>query len=191
MSLREKQKTQVRDLIFQTALKLYREQGVSGTTIDQITQEAGVAKGTFFNHFPTKGDMISEFIKIETDRIAEETLSLGPRTGKESMLAFARRLGEFGEKNRELVQHLSLLRDRHPRFIDGEIEENAGLMGKVAAVIGQGVNSKSAGYSKVETLAGTIIAMVTGTVHEWHLSEASFKLPHVLVERMGLMNRLI
>ncbi len=51
---REQAKLERRERIYEAALSLFREQGYESTTVDQITRQAGLAKGTFFNYFPTK-----------------------------------------------------------------------------------------------------------------------------------------
>ena len=39
-------------------MDLFRRQGFDDTRVEEITQAAGVAKGTFFNYFPTKEDVL-------------------------------------------------------------------------------------------------------------------------------------
>ena len=41
------------------ALRLFLEQGVAPTTIEQITAGASVAKGTFYLHFSSKDDVLA------------------------------------------------------------------------------------------------------------------------------------
>ena len=41
------------------AEKLFLEQGVAPTTVEQITDGAGVAKGTFYLYFSSKEDILS------------------------------------------------------------------------------------------------------------------------------------
>jgi AcrR family transcriptional regulator len=48
MSLREKKKIETKNRIFEVSGKLFKEKGFENTTIDEITKEAGIAKGTFF-----------------------------------------------------------------------------------------------------------------------------------------------
>jgi TetR/AcrR family transcriptional regulator, transcriptional repressor for nem operon len=43
-----------RDRLLEAAVKLVREQGFSGTSVDQLCNEAGVTKGAFFHHFASK-----------------------------------------------------------------------------------------------------------------------------------------
>ncbi|MEO7544824.1 MAG: TetR/AcrR family transcriptional regulator, partial [Terrimesophilobacter sp.] len=47
-----------RDTIEEAAAELFLEQSYAGTTIDEITQRAGVSRATFFNYFASKGDLL-------------------------------------------------------------------------------------------------------------------------------------
>ena len=49
---------EVRDRILSAAFDLFLQQGVSATTIEDICERADVANRTFFNHFPTRHDMM-------------------------------------------------------------------------------------------------------------------------------------
>lgn len=54
MTRRERKKDETRRRIFEAALALFREKGIDATTVDEITEKADVARGTFFNYFPRK-----------------------------------------------------------------------------------------------------------------------------------------
>ena len=54
LSRRERKKQETRQRLLKIALKLFRQQGYDATPVEQITQAAHVAKGTFFNYFETK-----------------------------------------------------------------------------------------------------------------------------------------
>jgi len=54
LSRRERKKDETRQRIFHEAIRLFREKGFEATTIEDITDSADVAKGTFFNYFPKK-----------------------------------------------------------------------------------------------------------------------------------------
>jgi len=51
---RARKRSETHERIFRSALALFAEGGLAGTTIEQITERADVGKGTFFNYFPTK-----------------------------------------------------------------------------------------------------------------------------------------
>lgn len=44
-------------LLEEAAFELFLEQGYAGTTVEDITQRAGVSRNTFFNYFATKSDV--------------------------------------------------------------------------------------------------------------------------------------
>lgn len=45
-------------------MTLYYQQGLAGTTVDQITAAAGVAKGTFYNYFLTREDLLVAALQL-------------------------------------------------------------------------------------------------------------------------------
>lgn len=52
--LRERKKKKTRELLHETALRLFAQQGFEATTVEQLTLEAGVSRRTFFRYFPSK-----------------------------------------------------------------------------------------------------------------------------------------
>jgi AcrR family transcriptional regulator len=69
-SRRERKKEETRHRIFHAAIDLFREKGFESTTVDDITEKADVAKGTFFNYFHRK-DAVLGFLS-ETRLLAVE-----------------------------------------------------------------------------------------------------------------------
>ncbi len=51
---REKRKLEIRSRIEEAAYKLFREQGIEDTSIEQICVEADVARRTFYGHYTNK-----------------------------------------------------------------------------------------------------------------------------------------
>ncbi len=58
ISRRESNKHAKRQRLLTESLRLFRAKGFEQTTVAEITEAAGVAKGTFFNYFPTKEDVL-------------------------------------------------------------------------------------------------------------------------------------
>lgn len=61
LSRRERKKLETRDRIYSSAMYLFQVQGFEETSIEQITQQADVGKGTFYNYFPSKEAVVMEF----------------------------------------------------------------------------------------------------------------------------------
>ena len=63
---RKEKADDTRARLFFAAAALFWEQGYHATTVDQIAKKAGVAKGTFFVHFPAKSAVVTELVRIQT-----------------------------------------------------------------------------------------------------------------------------
>ncbi len=77
-SRRERKKDETRQRIFREAIRLFRERGFEATTVDEITERADVARGTFFNYFPKKESVLgflSEQRLVEAEARAGEILA--------------------------------------------------------------------------------------------------------------------
>src|SRR5687767_7392883 len=63
MGLRAERADETRKRLFRAAAELFAARGYHETTVDDIARKAGVAKGTFFVHFPTKDAVIVELVR--------------------------------------------------------------------------------------------------------------------------------
>jgi AcrR family transcriptional regulator len=96
MSLRDERARQTRKRLIEAAIGLIVEQGWPETTALQIADRAGVAKGTFFVHFPTKEAIVLALVEKQIarslarreatggsalERLAAATMELGAQAG--------------------------------------------------------------------------------------------------------------
>ena len=59
----ETQEITVKEHILQTATRLFHEQGYNLTGINQIIDEADVAKASLYYHFPSKEDLCVAYLQ--------------------------------------------------------------------------------------------------------------------------------
>lgn len=59
-------------LLYNAAKKLFIEQGFKQTKVPQITAEAGVGVGTFYNYFPSKEDVFIQIFLDENQKLKDE-----------------------------------------------------------------------------------------------------------------------
>ncbi|MDI6812360.1 MAG: TetR/AcrR family transcriptional regulator [Desulfitobacteriaceae bacterium] len=88
-SRRERKKRETQEKIYASAMQLFRQRGLAGTSIEQITQHADVGKGTFYNYFSSKEAVVLEFSRrAYRDILAQgrEKRSLGIRHRLEELL---------------------------------------------------------------------------------------------------------
>jgi len=71
MSLYQQQRKQVKKSILDTSVELFGKKGYENTTIDEITKAIGVAKGTFYNFYQSKSEILISWAaqKFQTIRI--------------------------------------------------------------------------------------------------------------------------
>ncbi len=57
-------------LILSGATRLFSTQGYHQTGINQLIEESGVAKATFYRHFPSKTDLAQAYVHFISDQLA-------------------------------------------------------------------------------------------------------------------------
>ncbi|MFU0507500.1 TetR/AcrR family transcriptional regulator [Pseudaminobacter sp. NGMCC 1.201702] len=72
--------------LLDTATRLFYAEGIRAVGIDRIIAEAGVAKATFYNHFPSKDDLVLTYIE-EQDRLGRDAVSALPEQSPRAMIA--------------------------------------------------------------------------------------------------------
>lgn len=117
MSLRQKRKIETKNRIFEVSGKLFKEKGFESTTIDEITKEAGIAKGTFFNYFPTKESLVFYFAEQKAELVygLTENETIKHLHTKERIKKFLVALAESYENDKELTK---LLFFEYRRYIE-------------------------------------------------------------------------
>jgi TetR/AcrR family transcriptional regulator, repressor for uid operon len=69
---REVQRLETRERVFHAAVHEFERHGVADTDVNAIVAAAGVARGTFYFHFPTKEHALAELTRREEAQIANE-----------------------------------------------------------------------------------------------------------------------
>jgi AcrR family transcriptional regulator len=94
MGLRERKKQQTRQLIAETAWRLFADRGFEQVTVAEVARAAQVAAATVFNYFPTKEDLF--FFRLEAfGAQLIDVISARPE-GEPVLVAFRRYLLESG-----------------------------------------------------------------------------------------------
>src|SRR5215218_1831082 len=84
--LRERKKRQTRQLIADTARRLFEERGFDGVTVAEIARTADVAEKTVFNYFPSKEDLFYSRLEAFEEELLEAIRARQP--GETVLAAF-------------------------------------------------------------------------------------------------------
>ncbi len=92
MSLYKQQREQVRQTIIDTSISLFKVKGYENVAVEDITKAVGIAKGTFYNFFPSKANILllwieQKFREMNIDQIGNKEKSM-----EESLQCFIKKL---------------------------------------------------------------------------------------------------
>jgi AcrR family transcriptional regulator len=94
MGLRERKKEQTRQLLAETAWRLFADRGFDKVTVAEVARQAQVAVATVFNYFPTKEDLFYYRLEVFGARLVDAIASRPE--GEPVLAAFRRRFMETG-----------------------------------------------------------------------------------------------
>ncbi len=190
---RERKKREVRNRIAEAAWRLFHEQGIDGTTVDQIAEAADVSQKTVFNHFPTKQALVHELaarlLDLHRSALEEERRRTAPV--HEQLGAFfaraARTLEEGDPLLRELV--LDVMRDRAPAGPGAR--SIAEMQATFTAMLARGQERGEVRRDvDPQLLAETVAALVTGIIINW-VNQSRYPVGERLATLRGLLGELL
>jgi len=111
-SRRERKKQETRQRLLEVAWDLFRVRGYEETTVEEITEAADVAKGTFFNYFETKEAVLGELMAWRIELLGRQVLA-GDGVPESAVarikLVIRAMVGEFSPEA-DLARHLFMAR---------------------------------------------------------------------------------
>lgn len=167
-SLRERKKQRTRELLIETANRLFLEQGFDGTTVDQIADAAGVSQRTFFRYFASKDDVVFSKHDERIRRFRQLLESHGDGQGPAAAVRAA--LTEFAQdyqhQRRELLREWRIVTGS-PLLIARDVEQDLEFEQAIAEVLQAGDPAGSATDLKARIIAGAIFGAIRATMQEW------------------------
>jgi AcrR family transcriptional regulator len=167
----------VRQRIIDTSIRHFLAKGFVGTSVTELAQEVGIAKGTVYCHFKSKDDILDSILDKFSfeflDGVIREVTDCGGDFLKR-FKAFYKYTTEFGQNHRELmlVWHTLLgeiignssdterkmkeIQDRYNGFVEAFLEQ-----GKEQKQIGPDIDTRI--YSRI------ITATLTGMLLQWYV----------------------
>ncbi|CAG0962459.1 MAG: TetR/AcrR family transcriptional regulator [Candidatus Methanoperedens sp.] len=176
MSLREKKKIETKNKILEVSGRLFKEKGIENTTVDEITREAGIGKGTFFNYFPSKTALLLYFVELKEEltysQIKHETRRSIPTKEKiKNTLVF---VAKTNEKDKELTKMFVFEYLRHYGVRQDE-RKSSRLSNILYSLIEEGLKKGDVKNNiEVKKAADIISAIYFHSLMEWLWSETDY-----------------
>lgn len=114
MVSREEQRLQTRQRLYECALAVFRRDGVTSSRTDDIAKAAGVSRGTFYFHFPTKEHVLLERMRETEEQICAVIEAMPEHEPIHSVLdALITEMAVIWEPDPQLLPDLSSAALRH------------------------------------------------------------------------------
>jgi AcrR family transcriptional regulator len=142
LGLRERKKQRTRELIAETARRLFTERGFERVTVAEIAREAEVSEQTVFNYFPTKEDLVYWRLGSFEDELLD---TVREREAGESVLAAVRRfilgqrglLGQYDPEARDRLVAITRMITESPALLAREQQILAGYTASLTHLIAE------------------------------------------------------
>ena len=189
-SLREKKKIETKNKIFEVSGRLFKKKGFDNVTVDEITKEAGIAKGTFFNYFPTKLSLLRYFEKLKEkltyDRVKKETARSIPAKEKiKNIMVF---VAKSNEKDKELTK---LLVFEYIKYTGSRAEDEGtsqGFSKVLYHLLGEGARKGEVQSDiDLEKASENLAAVYFQSLIKWLRSDTDYSFSEDISERIDMI----
>ncbi|GAA3149351.1 TetR family transcriptional regulator [Kribbella aluminosa] len=160
--LRERKKAKTRAAIQEHALRLFRDQGYTETTVQEIAAAAEISPATFFRYFPTKEDAIvfDRLDPVMIELFRSQPTGLHPTEAlraaiRQSMDVLSEDEWALESERQRLVMSVPELRGRMLDQLYAGIDLLAGLAAERTG--------RAAGDLAVRAWAGAVVGVVMAT----------------------------
>ena len=166
MDKQEAKRQESKNLLVNTALRLFAEKGYDATSIRNISTEAGVSLGLMYNYFDSKEDLLQEIFRRGNADISESFAKVSGQPGglEQHILGTVRILKEKRDFWR-LLHSLRLQRKVVAQVMD-EIKEQAAFVEEQMRK-----NLKEAGIPSPAQEAKLLFAAIDGMASHYLLFE--------------------
>jgi AcrR family transcriptional regulator len=166
-------KPAARDLLAEAAFTLFDERGYEQTTIDDITERAGLGRTTFFRHYRSKEDVIfpdhDRLLELIRDRLATSSHSTALAAVSDAVrLVLLHYLdeGDLARRRYALTSTAAALRDR-------EIASVARYQRLFREFISEWMGDATASASlRAELMAAAVVAAHNHVLRRWLRAES-------------------
>lgn len=183
--LRAERKKELKEQIFLQAIQLFKEKGYEAVTVQEIVSVCGIAKGTFFNYFSRKDDIL---LYLGTSQLEKLTKQLNHyhyiENPKELILVL------LGDLLKRLTEHSELMKlvvmeiMKSSYLVENEYNSIQKLQKSIESIVEQAkINGTLQSEHETSIIASSIISTYFHTLLSWSLQHIEEKDIQALFEK--------
>ena len=174
LTRRERKKRITKESLLAVALEIISKQGIYVTTIEDVTEKADVGKGTFYQYFSDKNDLLQQLLKKGLDSLITECRSSlqGVKAAKTAVRTLVKVHIEFLTAHDSYLllfhQVRGYLQLKHPVAINLRKVYSQHLL-DLAGLLTPFFGKTASGAAKSRETAVSLAAYSTGLTTHYHL----------------------
>jgi AcrR family transcriptional regulator len=183
-----------REDLLAAARRVFAERGVAGATVSDITEAAGVAKGTLYLYFHSKEALLGALKQAFVDELVGRATSLYARVGSDDWWALAdvtvESMVDFLVEHRDLIQVFAR-EGLTPQTMEVFGEAGRKLRNMFAAGIKAGTDAGAFRVEDPELTATLLDRAIHGTVQQAILYEGGIDRDRVVAGARELVRKVL
>lgn len=194
-STRKEQAAKTKNLIYETAYKLMKEQGFENVSVDKIMKTTGLSKGSFYVHFKSKSSLASILIQdlvneMDLDyKSYVETVSM-EKTAVEALLLLVGKISDvishtLGYENMKTLYTANITKTI---TTDSTTSYDRQLIKIFFEILNSGIkNGEFRDDLDPNTLSQHFILALRGLTYEWCIRYPDFNLKEQALEHFDIL----
>jgi len=164
---------QTRDLVLDTAMRLFNEHGYLGVRVEDIAQQAGVSRATFYKHFAEREQVLAELFERLLGAGNEATPPASPEapgsaTIEELVVTAVEDAVQRMLAQEDLARFVYSLPVRHSALLRPEVRTTPPVFVEVTHLLEQGVHRGEVRDDiPVDLLARHVLAALETAMRDW------------------------
>ncbi|MCL1849405.1 MAG: TetR/AcrR family transcriptional regulator [Clostridiales bacterium] len=186
---REKPRRDRREDILKAALETFGNKGIFHSRIEEVATAAGIGKGTVYEYFRSKEELISAAIRYEMDELGNLVKAKADLedTVKDKLKAIVEAIILYHQKNRSGKLDLTPagMGGDMKEFKDLAVEQNARWQGWLEEIIREGAAKGEIRFVDPQIFYGALMGAVMGMVRPWSEQPAGGCVPEEAAEQVA------
>ena len=188
VSRRARKTQQQRRRVFEIALALFARHGFDEVPVEAITEKADVAKGTFFNYFPSKADVLVAFWAEVVEDVLSYGESIRAESGRACFYQFFKYLARRVRADVEIFDILVRRVGQEPSLYDIDQRTAQRELALFQRFLETGRRSGAFMHGRDTALVAEIVGdLWLGSLRKWIFTGRKFSLERRLEKKLDLL----